>query len=517
MFVYLEVGMEIRWKALRPVLAVSLGMGLAASLAAGEGDPGFKWLGLRAGTLFFDPPENAGSAVFLGAQGGMVFEGRRHGFTFDGFQYTTKSSLAPGVNLNHRGASATFLSGLSEDPGSPLWPYMGLGLGTFSVPEVDPLTLAQTSTRTTTAHVSLGFVQRPGGGFIWGMEGRAVSRLPIKALQEIQVTFLLGYIWGGRSSTPLADVSSTPPPPMAPPDVTALPSAGTPSAQSPAPPTASARPVPSPTPTAVPAPTPIPAAPAPAALAPVIVASAPTMPELAPVMTGAPSAEPAPPTAPTPSVQSPAPAGVMARPMAPPPSTAIPLPIPAAPEPASLAPVIVASAPTVPEPAPVMTGAAPAEPAPTDSTATERVEALLRGDIPRALELSRRHIGSLPARHWTIRLEVASLTVTLKNAVRAFPGATPDLFIAPIQLRGGKTANQLFLGDYVSKEEAERAARAVPTYFLKGRQRPIPFLVSDIPAQVCPMARPVPIPPPAPSPAPKGISLRSRPSCTRCH
>jgi hypothetical protein len=161
--------------------------------------------------------------------------------------------------------------------------------------------------------------------------------------------------------------------------------------------------------------------------------------------------------------------------------------------------------------------AIPADPAPSDSTAADRVEALRRGDIPRALELSRKHIGSLPARHWTLRLEVASMPSTLKNAARAFPGATPDLFIAPIRLRGGKTVNQLFLGGYASKEEAERAARAVPAYFLKGRQRPIPILVSDIPARACPMARPVPIPPPAPSPAPKGIAVRSAPSCSRCH
>jgi hypothetical protein len=136
--------------------------------------------------------------------------------------------------------------------------------------------------------------------------------------------------------------------------------------------------------------------------------------------------------------------------------------------------------------------------------------------MPRALELSREHIKGMPARHWTIRLEVARQAFTLKNAAWAFPGV-PNLFIAPIQLRGGTTANQLFMGDYSSKEEAERGIRAVPTYFLKGRQRPIPFQVSDIPARTCPMARPVPSPAPASIPAPKGISVRATPSCTRCH
>ena len=169
------------------------------------------------------------------------------------------------------------------------------------------------------------------------------------------------------------------------------------------------------------------------------------------------------------------------------------------------------------DPAPVIPVAAPANPAPSASTAAERVKALRRGDIPRALELSRKHIEGIPARRWTIRLEVANLTFTLKNAAGAFPDAKPELFIAPIQLRGGKTANQLFLGDYASKDEAERAAKAVPAYFLKGKQRPIPFLVSDIPARVCPMAKPVPTPTPTSTPAPKSISVRSTHSCTRCH
>ena len=169
------------------------------------------------------------------------------------------------------------------------------------------------------------------------------------------------------------------------------------------------------------------------------------------------------------------------------------------------------------EPAPEIPVAAPAKPAPSASTSAERVKALLQGDIPRALDLSRKHIEGIPAGHWTLRLEVANLTFTLKNAAGAFPDAKPELFIAPIQLRGGKTANQLFLGDYASKDEAERAAKAVPAYFLKGKQRPIPFLVSDIPARVCPMAKPVPTPTPTSTPAPKSISMRSTHSCTRCH
>jgi septal ring-binding cell division protein DamX len=90
----------------------------------------------------------------------------------------------------------------------------------------------------------------------------------------------------------------------------------------------------------------------------------------------------------------------------------------------------------------------------------------------------------MPARRWTIRLEIANLPATLKNAVVAFPGRKPDLFIAPIKLRGGKTAYQLFLGDYATKAEAEQAARSVPAVFLEGGSRPKPFLIGEIPSQV---------------------------------
>ena len=431
--------MRIRRKALRPILAVCLGTGLATSLTATEGDPGFKWLGLRAGTLFFTPPGNVGFAVPLGAQGGMVFEGQRYGFSFDGFQYKSESSLFPGVKLRHRGVSATLLSGLSHDSASPLWPYLGLGLGTLRVPEVDPLTLTQTTTSTTAAHASLGFIERHGNTFIWGVEARFIFSLPIKALQEIQASFLLGFTWGGGSSARSAGMSTPP-----------------------------------------------------------LEAVAPPSPVTPPIVT-------APPSAPRPSVQSPAPPTVLARPMANP--TPSPTPIPAAPAPA----------PPMTKPALVIPVAAPAKPTPSASTAAERVEAFLRRDIPRALELSRKHIEGIPARRWTIRLGVANLPFTLKNAAGAFPNAKPELFIAPIQSRGGKIAYQLFLGDYASKDEAERAAKAVPAYFLKRKERPIPFLVSDIPARACPMARPVPTPTPTSTPAPKGISVRSTPSCFRCH
>ncbi|MFZ1377711.1 MAG: SPOR domain-containing protein, partial [Geothrix sp.] len=140
---------------------------------------------------------------------------------------------------------------------------------------------------------------------------------------------------------------------------------------------------------------------------------------------------------------------------------------------------VVVAPPPAPRPAP----ATPAAPKPSGSEVTRRLDALRLGDMPKALELGKKHIDSLSAQRWTIRLLIANLPSTLKNAVVAFPGKEPDLFIAPIKLKGGKTAYQLFLGDYASKAEAERAAKAVPAFFLEGGQRPKPYPISGIPAQ----------------------------------
>lgn len=125
----------------------------------------------------------------------------------------------------------------------------------------------------------------------------------------------------------------------------------------------------------------------------------------------------------------------------------------------------------------------PAAPKPSGSEVTRRLDALRLGDMAKALELGKAHISSLPGQRWTIRLEIANLPSTLKNAVAAFPGQEPDLFIAPIKLKGGKTAYQLFLGDYATKSDAERAAKAVPAFFLEGGQRPRPYQINAIPAQ----------------------------------
>jgi hypothetical protein len=201
----------------------------------------------------------------------------------------------------------------------------------------------------------------------------------------------------------------------------------------------------------------------------------------------------------------PAPA-VVAPPPIPPPVEAVaptpPAPLPVvtviAPPPPTPRPVVVAVLPpppivsaAPPAPIPVTATRASAAPGPipagsTSTTLTERLDALRQGDMVKALELGRKRIEAIPAHWWTIRLEIANLPSTLKSAVAVFPGRNPDLFIAPIKLRGGKIAYQLFLGEYASKAEAERAAKAVPSPFLEGGQRPKPILGTAIPAQVNP-------------------------------
>ncbi|MBP7618158.1 MAG: SPOR domain-containing protein, partial [Geothrix sp.] len=198
-------------------------------------------------------------------------------------------------------------------------------------------------------------------------------------------------------------------------------------------------------------PAPVVAPPPPSAPLPVVS----TVPEPRPLSTPAPAAKPAPtPVAPP-----------VARPLASPP----PPPV-----------TVVVAPPPAPRPAPV--------PPPTPAKAagpelTRRLDALRLGDMGKALEFGKKHIDALSGQRWTIRLLIANLPATLKNAVVAFPGKEPDLFIAPIKLKGGRTAYQLFLGDYASKAEAERAAKAVPAFFLEGGQRPRPYQISAIPAQ----------------------------------
>ncbi len=395
---------------------------LAASLAAQEGAPGYKWVGLQAGSLSPDTQTNLKASTFFGLQGGLLFDEKRYGLSFQALLASPKSDLAPGKSLSQSEVSATLLTGLSGDAASRFWPYLGLGLGAVSIPRIDTATGLQKTLKAGTAHMSLGFHHRPGLGLIWGAEGRYVFTFANADLKEMQGAVMVGFAWGARRAV----------------------------APRPEPMPAKAEPVPVVAPPPPPAPLPV----------------VSTVPEPRPLASPAASPAPAPSKPAAAAIPPPVP-----RPL--PSATAAPVATPPAPV------TVVVAPPPAPRPAP----ASPAAPKPSGSEVTRRLDALRLSDMPKALELGKKHIDSLSGQRWTIRLLIANLSSTLKNAVVAFPGKEPDLFIAPIKLKGGKTAYQLFLGDYASRAEAERAAKAVPAFFLEGGQRPRPYPISGIPAQ----------------------------------
>jgi hypothetical protein len=397
---------------------------VTTSLVAQSTDGGFRWVGLQGGSIAFDPASNVGSAPFLGGQFGSLLGARRYGFSVEFQQSRPESNLTPGLKLTHRTISATFLNGLSTDPASAWWPYVGVGLGALTYPRYDAAAHLQEARTAAAAHLSLGFLHRSGATWIWGAEARTRVAFTKQDMSETQVALLGGFSWGG------ARTQGKPP---TPPSVVVTPT-GTAPAPVPAPPPA---PVVAPVPAAPPVPTPDPGS------------AAPVAPARVPVQPPAPAAVPAP--------------------------APIPAPVPVAPPEVAPAPVI---APTQPASAPKE---APQPKATGDRTA--RLAALRQGDMPRALELGRLYIRSLGDGRWTLRLEIANLPSTLKGAVEAYGTATPDLFIAPIRLRTGKTAYQLFLGSYGTKAEAEAAGRSVPAFFRDGG-RPLPMLVGEIPSVV---------------------------------
>ena len=378
----------------------------AATLTGQETGSGFGWVGLRAGTLAFDPQDHLKNGTFLGGQAGLVFGQQRYGFSVEGLTSKPEGEFVPSVTYKHSESSITLLSGLAGDSLGSLWPYFGLGLGRTSVAQLSATMASLDTLQATAFHASLGFLHRPGLHLIWGAEGRYLVTFTNKDRKDFQASLMAGFTWGGG------------------------PAARRSTAESPA---------------------------------PEVKVSPPPAP--------APVVEAAPPTPPPPVPPPPVPVPVVAAPPPPAPVVEAPLPPPPPPPPV-LAPIPPTASPAV-----------EAQSGKEGSPLAQRLEALRQGDMAKALELGRKHIEAIPTRHWTIRLEIANLPSTLANAVKAFPSGEPDLFIAPIKLKGGRTAYQLFLGDYPTKAEAERAATSVPSFFLEGRQRPKPFLVKEIPAQ----------------------------------
>ncbi len=397
---------------------------LAASLAAQEGSQGFTWVGLQAGSISFDPEEKVGSGAFVGGQIGRVPGPGRYGYSLQLQVAHPKSDLVPGVSPNHRELSATFLNGLGGDASSRFWPYFGIGLGVLTYPSYSATALTHETRTAGAGHTSFGLLHRPGA-FIWGAEWRHRIAFTKRDMSESQFSIMAGFSWGGRAAAPRVEASAPAPAPVPPaPEPTPV-----------VPPKApEVKPAPMPAPQPLPVVDPKPTEPAPA-LTPVVIA--PSVP---------PQPVPPPPTAPVP--QPPTPAPVPAQ---------IPAPVPPAPVPTEVR---------------------------GDSTLATRLEVLRQGQIAKAIDLGRARMQAIPAGHWTLRLEIANLPATLKSAVDAFGAGKPDLFVAPIKLRGGKTAYQLFLGSYPSKADAERAVSGVPMFFREGGQKPLPILGREIPTQV---------------------------------
>lgn len=179
---------------------------------------------------------------------------------------------------------------------------------------------------------------------------------------------------------------------------------------------------------------------------------------------------------PEPAGADPNPAGAVPAPVKP----AAPEPKPAAPDPKPAAP---SPKPTTPDPKPA---AADPKPAPSGAGAPPadlRWSTLRAGKVEQALAQGRAHLKTLPGGRWILRLEIACQAETLRNAAAWMEPRSKDLFILPMDLRSGQTCNQLFLGSFGSRAEAEAEIAKLPPPFREGGNKPRAFQVSEIPTR----------------------------------
>lgn len=156
-----------------------------------------------------------------------------------------------------------------------------------------------------------------------------------------------------------------------------------------------------------------------------------------------------------------------------------PEPRPKADPAAATPPPAPAAATPKPEPPP------PASPARAEAAAgaEQRWTALRAGKVDQALVQGRAHVKTLKGTRWTLRLEIACQAETLQNAAGWMEGRNKDLFILPMTLRGGQTCNQLFVGSFASRAEAEAEIGKLPPPFREGGNKPRAFQVSEIPTR----------------------------------
>jgi hypothetical protein len=103
--------------------------------------------------------------------------------------------------------------------------------------------------------------------------------------------------------------------------------------------------------------------------------------------------------------------------------------------------------------------------------------------MDQALAQGQAHVRSLKGSRWTIRLEIACQTDTLRNAADWLSAWNKDLFVIPIAMKNGQTCNQLFVGSYGSKGEAEGQIPRLPKQFREGGNKPRVFQVAEIPSR----------------------------------
>jgi len=127
---------------------------------------------------------------------------------------------------------------------------------------------------------------------------------------------------------------------------------------------------------------------------------------------------------------------------------------------------------------------AEARPEPKVSTAlADRLEALRKGDLVKAVAQGRQRVKETAAGHWALRLEIACQGDTIRHVADLFKGSKPDLFLMPMTLRDGRGCYQVLYGDFPSKEAAEKEAKRLPPAFTAEGNRAKPFKYGEIPAE----------------------------------
>jgi hypothetical protein len=159
-----------------------------------------------------------------------------------------------------------------------------------------------------------------------------------------------------------------------------------------------------------------------------------------------------------------------------------PAPVVAAPKPEAPKPEAPKPEPPKPEP-PKPTAPTPPAPKPEVTTVpsrAERLQAILQGDLKRAVVQGAAQKKALQER-WSLRLEIACQGSTVQHAADLLKDKDPDLFLLPMAMRDGRTCYQVFLGSFSSEAAAKAAAQKLPPPFLAEGNRPKPFRVAQIP------------------------------------